>query len=597
MAETSWLKSRFGNLSKLFNKAKGNLGPTSSTPFAYPIGSEPKTPTAPPYPDNSPVREGWGEGMPDRHLSLSEPNIAAASERVLTRQPRYARYNPRGIVLNHGAPFDSDASSSDRHTPIVEEGEPQGLAMGPTPVDIDNNKSNTCNRDTQTTIIDNKPMKNVATDTFEREHIENTPTYVPPKRNPVGYQPPSSYHVPPRNIVREGERYVTFEDKPEPRRVGLGRSREYSFRPEQHSGAFNQFKRREEPVFDPSAYRDLYYDQDAEMEKLWKHLSANQPGGSAVYQHTPNASNTPAYQPTPRAPDVSKRPMTFTSKPPKFNGSDWEGYLLQFNSCAVANDWDDEQSVKYLASSLTGDAVYVLAQKPVRAWTFTELCDALEERYGLTNSAFVNRSKLRRIAQHQGQTIQQVADEILKLVRCSFSAPPREHDRIAVDYFIDAISDPDLKRHLMQNEPHDIRAAVVLAKKFEEIQLATRPRVNPRVFVTKEESDRGQASEESAKLKQLCEEINRLRARQADLENKLSQSEARARQNIYADPHPNTQRGHGYNNKGKGYNPNNQGFNPNNQGHHPNNQGHHPNNQGGRTQSDNPNWRRQDGQA
>ena len=53
----------------------------------------------------------------------------------------------------------------------------------------------------------------------------------------------------------------------------------------------------------------------------------------------------------------------------------------------------------------------------------------------------------------------------LKLVRCIFAASPKEHDRIAVDYFIDAISDPDLKRHLMQNEPHDIRAAVVLVKK------------------------------------------------------------------------------------------------------------------------------------
>ena len=110
-------KVPFWDLYKLFNKSKGNLGPTLSTPFAYPIGSEPKTPTAPHYPENSPFREGWGEGMPDRHLSLSEPNTATASERVLTRQPRYAIYNPRGIALNHGAPFDSDASSSDRYTP------------------------------------------------------------------------------------------------------------------------------------------------------------------------------------------------------------------------------------------------------------------------------------------------------------------------------------------------------------------------------------------------------------------------------------------------------------------------------------------------
>ena len=83
----------------------------------------------------------------------------------------------------------------------------------------------------------------------------------------------------------------------------------------------------------------MHYDHDAELEKLWKHISANNSGGS------------------------EPKPMTFTSKPPKFDGTDWKGYILQLNSCAVANDWDDEQSVKYLASSLTGDAVYVLAQK------------------------------------------------------------------------------------------------------------------------------------------------------------------------------------------------------------------------------------------
>ena len=92
-------------------------------------------------------------------------------------------------------------------------------------------------------------------------------------------------------------------------------------------------------------------------------------------------------------------------------------------------------------------------KRPVRSWSLCELCYALEERYCLTNSAFVNRSKLRRISQQKEQSIQQVADEFLKLVRCSFSAPPREHDIIAVDYFIDAIQDPELKRHIMQKEP------------------------------------------------------------------------------------------------------------------------------------------------
>ncbi len=90
----------------------------------------------------------------------------------------------------------------------------------------------------------------------------------------------------------------------------------------------------------------------------------------------------------------------------------------------------------------------------------------------------------------------------------------------------------------MQKEPGDIRAAVVLAKKFEEIQLATRPRLhNPRVFATQEDKVTSkEASKGGPNLKELYEEITKLRAKQADLENKLSRAEARAQHNPFMDP-------------------------------------------------------------
>ena len=75
MAEKSWLKSRFGDLSKLLGGAKRNTGPVSSTPFAVAYDNERKTPSAPPLPEHLPVR---GEmGMPSKRFSLSEPNITS----------------------------------------------------------------------------------------------------------------------------------------------------------------------------------------------------------------------------------------------------------------------------------------------------------------------------------------------------------------------------------------------------------------------------------------------------------------------------------------------------------------------------------------
>ena len=106
MAENSWLKSRFGDLSKLLGRAKRNTGPISSTPFAIPHDSERKTPSAPPLPENSPVR---GEmGLPSKRFSLSEPNITTIGEGV-PRVPRYRRNAQVGINMNVGSQGDSES--------------------------------------------------------------------------------------------------------------------------------------------------------------------------------------------------------------------------------------------------------------------------------------------------------------------------------------------------------------------------------------------------------------------------------------------------------------------------------------------------------
>ena len=106
----------------------------------------------------------------------------------------------------------------------------------------------------------------------------------------------------------------------------------------------------------------------------------------------------------------------------------------------IANDWSEDQCKKYLASSLTGDTVYVLAGKDIRSWTNSDLCRAIEEKYGVSNSQYVNRNRLCRVTQRSGQTIQQLADGITKLARHSFSSV-QEEENLAVDDFIDAIND------------------------------------------------------------------------------------------------------------------------------------------------------------
>ena len=71
-----------------------------------------------------------------------------------------------------------------------------------------------------------------------------------------------------------------------------------------------------------------------------------------------------------------------------------------------------------------------------------------------------------------------------------------------MDYFIEAIQDPELKHILMQKEPSDIRSAVVIAKKFEEIQLATLHEFQRHAQKT---CTNGQGNEENNHIRELHE--------------------------------------------------------------------------------------------
>ena len=225
----------------------------------------------------------------------------------------------------------------------------------------------------------------------------------------------------------------------------------------------------------------------------------------------------------------------------------------------MANEWSDEQCAKYLAACLVGDAAHTLALRDDYMWTFGELFEALDERYGQTGSQFLVRSKLRRIKQAPNQGLQSLADEIVKLVRvCAHSQ--REHDRLAVDSFIEALNDSEVRRHLLEDEPINIQGALRRAKRFYDIQMASRAGLrNPRAFATENMPDNNHA---------LLAELEQLRMRQGHLEQEL---------------HAARQMNQGYPNRGRGGN--------NLGGQDPRFQSRGPGDTNNPRGSDNPDWR------
>ena len=261
--------------------------------------------------------------------------------------------------------------------------------------------------------------------------------------------------------------------------------------------------------------------------------------------------------PVPNTRRSSEYSKGYTVKPAKFNGENWEAYKLQFESCARANKWGPEECGRYLAASLVGNAAYTLAMKDDGEWSFRDLWDALEERYGQPSSEYLIRNKLRKVRQQPNQPLQALADDILQLVKgCSSSQ--LERDRLAVDAFIEALGDVDVRRYLLENEPYNIQDALRKARKFNDIKSASgTANRNARVF-----GGNGHNGGPDP-----YEEIERLRNRQAYLEQELRQ----ARQG----PAPQDPRK--YNNAPRG--------------------GHNGSNHGGGRSSDNPNWRRHDNSA
>ena len=256
------------------------------------------------------------------------------------------------------------------------------------------------------------------------------------------------------------------------------------------------------------------------------------------------------------------RSAGYTVKPSKFNGEDWEAYKLQFNSCAKANKWSEDDCGRYLAACLIGNAAYTLALKDNGDWSFKELWDALEERYGQPSSEFLVRNKLRKVRQQNNQSLQSLADEILQLVRgCSNSQ--WERDRLAVDAFIEALSDLEVRRYLLEKEPTNIQEALKKARKFDDIKSASGvPFRNPRVFNTEQSTNQN--------VPDPYKELEELKAKQAQLEYELMM----ARQELSNNYHPPNNRG---------------GFHQ--RGQPPRFHRGDQNNRGGYMGSENPNWR------
>lgn len=145
---------------------------------------------------------------------------------------------------------------------------------------------------------------------------------------------------------------------------------------------------------------------------------------------------------------------------------------------AEINNWDDSRKALYLASSLSGNALSVLSElPPTEQRNYSLLVEILRNRYGSEKGAEVFRSQLQTRVKNKNETMTELAQSVRKLTRKAYpGAPQHLIDTLALDHFIDAIPDVDMKLRLREARPKDLNAAESLAVRLESYRLAEQQR-------------------------------------------------------------------------------------------------------------------------
>ena len=162
-------------------------------------------------------------------------------------------------------------------------------------------------------------------------------------------------------------------------------------------------------------------------------------------------------------------------KPQPYDGSeDLDEYLTHFNIVAKLNGWNETAKSLHLAGSLTGGARALLNDlDPQKREDYDSLVDVLTHRYGNVNRAAIFKTQLQTRITRKDESIPELAQAIVKLARKAYpTANPHMIDVLAIDHFIDALPQADIRLKLKEKGPKNIMEAEKLAVTLEAFSLA-----------------------------------------------------------------------------------------------------------------------------
>ena len=196
----------------------------------------------------------------------------------------------------------------------------------------------------------------------------------------------------------------------------------------------------------------------------------------------------------------------FITKPATFDGStSWIDYRSHFDMCSELNNWTVQQKGLYLGVSLRGLAQGVLGNLPVEDQKdFEALSKALGERFSPESQTELYRAQLKEREWKHGENVAEFGQRILRLTTLAYpKADPSLIKSLAMGFFVDAISDAEMRLKIQQTRPKDLNEAVKVAVELEAFDRAERQRRGQKYARQTDVQTEG-----NSELKQLVERMN-----------------------------------------------------------------------------------------
>jgi len=152
----------------------------------------------------------------------------------------------------------------------------------------------------------------------------------------------------------------------------------------------------------------------------------------------------------------------------KYDGSvPLETFLAKFQNCARYNGWSNDDRGVFLRDSLTGSASQILWEISDDV-DFNEIIRLLRNRFGSLNQMERYRAELRGRRRKKGETVQNVYQDIKRLMALAFPSQSGEmYEVIARDAFLDSLSDPSLRVRVLDQSPKTLDEALTTVLRME----------------------------------------------------------------------------------------------------------------------------------